>query len=471
MKKLQATLLMLCLIFFSGCEKGYLDEPKPTESVNSSVIFESADGAKAFMSGILRTSRSQFTRTDAGGLYSMYFARVVKGNDLIMGFQWYLFDYENDNREPTYTRTVFSWEFPYYMINQLNQFIVGINGSATLSEIEKEGLLGQAFTMRAFYYFQLAMEFQHTYTYDPTLPAPPIYSEPAIEGKGMSTLGELYGFIIADLNTAVQTTPEERTNKSYVNRNVAYAIMARVQLVMGNWQEAANAAAIARQGYPLNPNQYPMGFDDMNASEWIWAMPQRADQTNYFYIAPHAFTDNINDGYGLAFWNKDFVSLFSSSDVRNTFFDLYGLGNSNQYYARASSKFTFDFSSDIPIIRSPEMMLIEIEANARLGKESEASTMLFSLQQNRDPDAVASGNKGNALIEEILIERRKELYGEIGVEWFDAKRLRKGITRTGNHRVGSSANLLPDDKKFFLKIPQKEIDANPNINESINSNR
>ena len=471
MKKLQATLLLLCLILFSGCEKGYLDEPKPTESVNSSVIFESADGAKAFMSGILRTSRSQFTRTDAGGLYSMYFARVVKGNDLIMGFQWYLFDYENDNREPTYARTLFSWEFPYYMINQLNQFIVGIKGSATLSEFEKDGFLGQAYTMRAFYYFQLAMEFQHTYAYDLTLPAPPIYSEPAIEGKEMSTLGELYDFIIADLSVAVQTTPDERTNKSYVNRNVAYAIMARVQLVMGNWQEAANAAAIARQGYPLNPNQYPMGFDDMNASEWIWAMPQRADQSNYFYIAPHAFTDNINDGYGKAYWNKDFVSLFSSSDVRNTFFDIFGMGNSNQYYARASYKFIFDFSSDIPIIRSPEMMLIEIEANARLGKESEASTMLFSLQQNRDPDAVASGNTGNALIEEILIERRKELYGEIGVEWFDAKRLRKGITRTGNHRVGSSANLLPDDKKFFLKIPQKEIDANLNIDESINSNR
>ena len=30
-----------------------------------------------------------------------------------------------------------------------------------------------------------------------------------------------------------------------------------------------------------------------------------------------------------------------------------------------------------------------------------------------------------ALIEEILIERRKELYGEMGVEWFDAKRLRR----------------------------------------------
>ena len=138
MIKLRATLLVISFLFFTGCEKGYLDEPKPTESVNSSVIFESADGTEAFMSGILRASRSQFDRTDAGGLYSMYFARVVKGNDLVLGQQWYLFDYENNNREPNYTRTIFSWEFPYYMINQLNQFILGINGSANLSEIEND---------------------------------------------------------------------------------------------------------------------------------------------------------------------------------------------------------------------------------------------------------------------------------------------------------------------------------------------
>lgn len=471
MKKLHATLLVISLILLSGCEKGYLDEPKPTESVNSSVIFESQDGVEAFMSGILRESRGQFERTDAGGLYSMYFARVVKGNDLVLGYQWYLFDYENDNREPTYTRTIFSWEFPYYIINQLNQFINGVNNSSNLSDSVKEEFLGQAFALRAFYYFQLAMEFQHTYSYDLSLPAPPIYTEPAIEGKAMSTLGELYDFIITDLTTAAETAPATRNNKSYINRNVVYAILARVYQVMGNWQQAANAAAIARQGYPLNSDQYPLGFDDMNATEWIWAMPQRADQTNYFYIAPHAFTDNINDAYGLAFWNKDFVSLFSQTDIRNSFIDLYNVGDADQYFARASLKFTFDFSSDIPIIRSPEMMLIEIEANARMGKESEATNMLLSLQQNRDPNAKASGNTGEALIEEILVERRKELYGEMGVEWFDAKRLRRGITRTGNQRIGSAANLLPDDKKFFLKVPQKEIDANINIDESVNSNR
>ena len=357
------------------------------------------------------------------------------------------------------------------MINQLNLLIDGVKKSSKLSEPEKDAFLGQGYALRAFYYFQLAMEFQHTYSYDTSLPAPPIYKEPALEGKAMSTMGELYDFILSDLNTAVEIVPETRVNKSYINRNVAYAILARVHQVMGNWQEAANAAAIARQGFELSPSEYRLGFDDINAREWIWGMPQRADQSNYFYIAPHAFTDNVNDGYGLAFWNKEFVSLFTPTDVRNTFVDLYKVGNGNQYYARASSKFTFDFSSDIPIIRFPEMLLIEIEAKARLGNESEASGLLLSLQKNRDPNASASGNSGNALIEEILVERRKELYGEMGVEWFDAKRLRRGITRTGNHRVGSSASLLPDDKKFFLKIPQKEIDTNSFIDESINSNR
>ena len=95
MKKLHIVLLVLSNILFLGCEKGYLDEPKPTQSVNEAVIFESRDGVTAFISGILRETRGQFERTDSGGLYSMYFARVVKGNDLVLGYQWYLFDYEN----------------------------------------------------------------------------------------------------------------------------------------------------------------------------------------------------------------------------------------------------------------------------------------------------------------------------------------------------------------------------------------
>jgi hypothetical protein len=240
---------------------------------------------------------------------------------------------------------------------------------------------------------------------------------------------------------------------------------------MGNWQEAASMANSAKQQYELNATQYKQGFDDMTDSEWIWAMPQQIDQSNYFDIAPHSFTDINSDGYGLAYWNRDFVDLFSDTDVRNTFNNQFKGEDETRYNTWTSSKFKFDFTSDIPIIRSVEMQLIEAEAKARIGEETEAANLLFELQKNRDINAAPSGNIGESLIEEILIERRKELYGEIGVEWYDAKRLRLGISRTGNHRIKSTADLQPDDKKFYLKIPQKEIDANDNIEMGINSNR
>ena len=130
---------------------------------------------------------------------------------------------------------------------------------------------------------------------------------------------------------------------------------------MGNWQEAANAAAIARQGYPLNSNEYTSGFDNVDATEWLGHAP--ALTKPIISVAPHAFTDNINDGYGLAFWNKDFVSLFSSSDVRNTFFDLYKKWVTAMSICQSLLKIYFRFQFRHSNHRSPEMMLIEIEAN------------------------------------------------------------------------------------------------------------
>ena len=78
------------------------------------------------------------------------------------------------------------------------------------------------------------------------------------------------------------------------------------------------------------------------------------------------------------------------------------------------------------------MILIEAEAKFRQGDEEGARDLLFALQSNRDPEAVNAMNTGSALEEEILLERRKEMYGEFGVEWFDAKRLQRGIVRVNS---------------------------------------
>ena len=92
--------------------------------------------------------------------------------------------------------------------------------------------------------------------------------------------------------------------------------------------------------------------------------------------------------------------------------------------------------------------------------------MLFALQSNRDSNAVRSGKTGQALIDEILVERRKELFGEIGVSFIDTKRRQLPLTRTGNHPDAYKFDFPANSDEFILRIPQGEIDSNENINEA-----
>lgn len=466
-------IIICCLLFSLGCEKEFLQEPAPTTTVTSDVIFGSRTGAEAFISGILRLLRAQYTATDTAGLNSIYYARTVKGNDIIQGPTWFTFDYENENREPTYRRVSFTWQFCYDVINQTNALINGVAASDALSDTDKAELSAQGRALRAFFYFQLAMEFTSTYAENPTAEAPPIYTELSLEGHPMTTLQEIYDLILEDLNFAVANLDDYRLGKSYVNQSVVYGMLAQVHQVMGNWGQAEDAARNAYGGdvqSVLNAAGYSDGFSDISNIEWIWGSPQSDDQSNYYWGAPHAHADHFVLSYAATFFNNDFVAEFTPTDVRNLFLEYYNVGDTD-YRNWITTKFTFSFASDHPIMRTPEMILIEAEAIYWQGDEMGAHDLLFQLQSNRDPMAVMSANTGEDLLNEILLERRKELYAEVGVEWFDAKRLRRGITRTGNHRIGAAANLMPDDKKFYLKIPQAEIDANSLIDDSVNAYR
>lgn len=81
-------------------------------------------------------------------------------------------------------------------------------------------------------------------------------------------------------------------------------------------------------------------------------------------------------------------------------------------------------------MRSDEMLLNAAEACAHQGKDTEAKALLWQLQDLRN--AKRTEASGDELIEAILKERRKELYGE-GFSLFDMLRTQKGLERTGNH--------------------------------------
>jgi hypothetical protein len=118
-------------------------------------------------------------------------------------------------------------------------------------------------------------------------------------------------------------------------------------------------------------------------------------------------------------------------------------------------------------MRSAEMYLIEAEAIARQGgRDVDAQTALFNLVSKRDPSYVQSVLTGEDLIQDILMQRRCELWGE-GFRFFDLKRLNLDLNRENLGHTSSLWNAAgffeAGDKNFVFLIPKQEMDANPKM--------
>ncbi len=460
-----------------GCND-FLEEPEPTTAVSQDQVFASENGVRAYFNGIYRNLRRQWKsvdeksggNTETRGVVSLNITREVNGIDMILPSGWYDYDYQHDNRGAFYTRTKFVWDFLYETGNQANIIVKGV-AESELSESAKKKFTAEARAIRAWVYFNLIREYQYNYAVDPTAPGVPIYTEPASiesEGHPRATVQDVYDLILGDLEYAVQNLDPsgERVLKSNINIHVAQGLLARVNLEIGQWEAAKNAAIAARDGYDLDAENYNDGFNQIENNEWIWGFPQSNDQTLY-YSTPAAFFNHLVPAYNSVYINDDFVNLFSETDVRKLFTAGFYGGNPTSYYYYITTKFMMneDFSDDFVMMRSAEMYLIEAEAKAELD-EADAGDILFMLQSNRDPNAVKSGNTGQDLIDEILIERRKELYGEIGIGYLDLKRRQLPLVRTGNHPEAYRFNFPANSKVFTLRIPQLEIDSNESIGES-----
>ena len=475
-------LLLVLVIILSSCSKDFLDEPQNTAGLPEAIVFSDREIVQSFVTGIYDRYKGQWdddltdgindSDVDTGGLYAMYFARTIKGNDLIQAPSWFLFDYAHENRSPSFRRTSFTWTFNYEIINYANVLINGVENSSSLDEATKSEFIAVGKAIRAFHYFQLALEFAPNYNNDRSVARIPIYTEPATgssEGNAPSPLSEVYDLILSDLKSAIQDLPEERLGKSYINKSVANGFLARVLLVtQDDWDLASSSARAAYGGdadSAVISTNWTNGFDDLTDQDWLWGHFQDgANETNFFWMCPHVMIDHLTLSFQATYVNTNFRDEFSDTDIRKLFFDIYD--SDTPYREFITTKFEFTFASDVPLMRKSEMVLIDAEAQYNLGDEDEARELLFTLQSSRDSNAVLSTNTGQALLNEILLERRKELYGELGVEWFDAKRMRTPINRDPEHRV--VVNVPADSELFYLTIPQSEIDANPNMDDSIN---
>ncbi len=123
-----------------------------------------------------------------------------------------------------------------------------------------------------------------------------------------------------------------------------------------------------------------------------------------------------------------------------------------------------EVTTDYVYMRVAEMYLLKAETLAKSGDEAGAKTALKALLAERLPDtAYVDGLSGQALLDEIYLQTRIELWGE-GKSYLAMKRNKATIKRGANDLVLAGNSYAYNDPKLTFEIPQSEIDNNPNIN-------
>ena len=465
--------------------------------------------AEASFAGLFSSigqSAKMYSTPDDWQFLMINFCNDLEGADALIadsGYNWFSVCGELSSRNANYRNPTIRYRAPYSMIANVNTFILSY--PEDVDDPDALNMLAQARALRAYSYMMLAPNFQFAYEFAADQPCVPLVTESFPEdftNNPRATVREIYEQVIKDLDYAVEHLEgSSRTSKAYVDGNVAHGLRARAYLYMGEWAKALADAQAAASGYTpasLEDVSRPY-FMDIKEGCWIWGYDMTVAIADvYPYATTSSWLRSFSaNGYAPAVQcytciNKLLYDKIPASDVRKGWWVdenlesplLDGLkwpgfddvanaddggDTKSPFLPYTNVKFgclsigTQTNDEDMPLMRVEEMILIQAECQARLGKTSDAvSTLTNFVKTYRDPQYDVNG-RGLSLMDEIWFQRRVELWGE-GFFVSDAKRLNKPTVRfhddTGNIAPAFRFNLAANDPWLLMRFPQGEMNTN-----------
>lgn len=419
----------------------------------------------------------------------------VMGDDFIMGAQgsgWFWFDAAY-NVKGRYTSSAWRsydlWNAYFTWIANANE-IIGFEDLLTSSEAKY--ILGQAYSIRAYSYFMLAQSFARTYKGHANDLCVPLFTGTVFTGstgQSRATIAQVYAQIDADINKAISLlTGTKQKQPEHMGLAVALGLQARIALVKEDWNTALNAAeaAIDASGCEILDVPSFLGLNNATSQNVMWGAQIPEEEVGmYASFFAHLSTDVAYGQRAPKQISPILYNKINSTDARRVWWDP----NDPYYSTGGYVQKKFDFSNfqtwegDYIWMRIEEMYLTAAEAACRLGIETTSKRYLMQLMNKRDPYytcnktgtrlGTLTNDETGSLLEEILLQRRIELWGEDG-RIYTIRRLRQGFERTSAR--GWPNGLLipthayaakdPESYLWVLTIPQAEFDGNPNMNPS-----
>ena len=464
---MRALLFCALVILLSSCKKSFLDL-RPYTSVSSDVAITNESDMQAALNGAYGNMNSP----NLYGRSTPLFGDLVSDNVYIstVNSNRYL-DFFQINYTTTDENGQGIWQSAYSTILRANNVInSSLQGNENIDQLR-----GEALAIRGLMYFELVKFFAKPYTVDPNALGVPLILvyDPTLKPQ-RNSVQEVYTQIEKDFTDAANLMTQDKSS-GFFTKWAATALLARMYQFKGEWDKALTTAedVINNSGYSLLQLNDVLSFWQNNTD--------RGDKLEVLFEIVFDATNNINNsslpyfydqgGYGDALATESLYDLYSNTDVRK---DLFIVGSPIRGAdAKVVNKFPNTGAADkdeMKVIRMSELYLIAAEAAYHNNDEPTALTYLNDVATERDPAFAGYSSSGQALLDDILLERRKELAFE-GHRYWDLARNNLNVTRVdlANNYPGNVPLILETTNfRRILPIPQGELDANPNIREQQN---
>jgi hypothetical protein len=457
--------LLSMSVALTSCDK--ILETQPKESVDLEGATKSPDAIKATLTAI-------YNGMQGSGYYGRDFVvipEVIADNGEITVSNSNRFVAQANNTPGSH---VGIFGTAYINIFRANFVLKYVDGT-TATDADKAKLKGAAYFLRALHYFDLVKSYARNpaflaNNFDLGVPivTDAVIDATKIEYPSRAKVTEVYTQIVSDLKQAITLLDNSEAPKK-ASKGAAQALLSRVSLYAGNWDDAEKYATDA-----LGSGVGTFAPDSATyVTKWGNGYPEMMFGLNYeaseslsfdcmqsiFYRYPAPNSNPVTyTGYGDITARLELRNDYYPNDLRRkSLIATQVKGTQTVYYTLKypNGKGTFG-ADDIQILRLSEMYLNRAEARARKASPDVTGALadLNKIHQRAGLTALA-GLTGQDLVDAIWKERRLELA-------FEGQRL-WDVLRTGKGLVKGTTTINYDDYKLVAPIPQTEIDTNPKL--------
>ena len=353
--------------------------------------------------------------------------------------------------------------YAYSTVSNANLIIDLDLESVEGDEEDKNQVLGEAYAMRAYAHFDLMRLFGQRYIDNGSDLGISYVKDYKVSenNKERGTFDDNIADLKSDIADAIQYLEAGQgsqfaANKTNFTLDAAYALQSRVGTYIKDYEYAYEGSSEIVDNYAITPEEDFVEYwkEQTPPEASIMELYQNTSDNNQSINGIANIYRGTSYGDVEPMPNLVADAEFESDDIRASSAMISGNAMNGYINAGKYPSMGTELGADnIKIFRIEEIVLNHAEALANGAGAGDALEYLNSIPENR-----GASSYGDASMENIIKERRKELVFE-GFRFFDLARTGMDIRDMGQP-LNNHGEISAGDDKFALPIPQRELDTN-----------